>query len=483
MMDYVRSIRFAGVATVLAAFLSGAFALFIWLGSADAWSDHVTRARHSGALLYDALVYGAPLPDGLTARPLSPPDLQFAETGKFERVSDVPRPALLTNIAVLLDPEALSGTSIQFALISPNVIYPVSELRVDPAHDPRDTVGEIIALLARYCGPAQLLAKDASGTWMRISGQSIWFCSAAPPDYRLLAAVGAAVALMLLSGLVVNAAQPLMQFADTLRAQRHLGGTQSLAPRGPAELRDIIAAFNTYRDMERQHLAERAMVLSGVSHDLGTPATRLKLRAPLIADPDLRDRIEADIDQMTGIIESVLAYTRSELSTEEPRQMSLRSLVEAIVADYADTGRPVIFENDTRVLVEGGRSIFMSRQGHSAFGEDSQIIIRGRPVALRRAISNLVDNALNYGRRATVRIETDATMAHILIEDEGGAQQDIDLNAMLEPFARGENSGTTAGFGLGLTIASTIAVEHQGELRFERSQSGQCARLSVARGS
>lgn len=83
------------------------------------------------------------------------------------------------------------------------------------------------------------------------------------------------------------------------------------------------------------------MVLSAVSHDLGTPATRARLRIALIEDEELREKLERDIDQMTHMIDSILNYTRSELSAERPRRLSLRALISAIVDDYQDLGHPV----------------------------------------------------------------------------------------------------------------------------------------------
>lgn len=481
MRDHLHSMWFAGIALVVAAFLCGAGSLLIWQSSNAAWETYIADARGKGALLYDALVFGAPLPGGMTSSALTPADHDLADQGRFERISGVPRPALVTNITIRLTTDALTGSTVQFALVSPDLRYPVSELRLGRDHDPRGMVGEVVALLARYCGQAELFAKTAGAPWQLVSGPGVWQCTNTPPDYRLLAVLCAVIGLLAASSIVVSNAQHIPQFAQTLRAQRNLNGMTSLPLRGPTELREVIEAFNAYRDMERAHLAERASVLSGVSHDLGTPATRLKLRTPLIGDPELRQKFERDIDQMTGIIESVLAYTRSELSTEEPRHLSLRSLVEAIVADYEDTGRPVIIAASDHIILEGGQSIFMSRRGQSTFKEDPKIVIQGRPIALRRAISNLIDNALNYGRRATVSIETDAKEVHVLIEDEGGPSGALDLNALLAPFERGPNASSTPGFGMGLTIASTIAVEHGGALSFEQGKSGNIARLSLAR--
>ncbi len=104
---------------------------------------------------------------------------------------------------------------------------------------------------------------------------------------------------------------------------------------------NLIRSINGYLQNETKSLARRAKFLVGVSHDLGTPATRLRLRAKLVQDTELRGKIDADIEQMTGMIESVLAYTQTEINIEAARQLSLDSLVEAIVSDFQDEGLPV----------------------------------------------------------------------------------------------------------------------------------------------
>jgi two-component system osmolarity sensor histidine kinase EnvZ len=107
---------------------------------------------------------------------------------------------------------------------------------------------------------------------------------------------------------------------------------------GPDELRALINVINEYQKAEQESLAKRAAFLSGVSHDLGTPATRLRLRTEFITYKDLQRKMHADIDQMTQMIKSVLSYTQSEMRMEDLRRISLISLIEAIVADYEDAG-------------------------------------------------------------------------------------------------------------------------------------------------
>ena len=271
------------------------------------------------------------------------------------------------------------------------------------------------------------------------------------------------------------------RFARALRGRRRLGGPESYTLDGPAELREIVSAVNSYLEDERDQLSKRAIVLSGVSHDLGTPATRLRLRAALIPDQDLRQKFEADIDRMTGMIESVLTYTRSELNVEEPRQISLTSLVEALVFDYQDVGKPVDLRPPEARTVEGGGSVFSTARRQSNLLELHKILVVARPLSLQRAVSNLIDNALKYGRRATLELSANAETALIVVEDEGSDMSVDDIAAVISPFTRGPNTARVSGLGLGLTIVATVAEQHGGRLWFETGSHGLRACLEIRR--
>jgi signal transduction histidine kinase len=275
------------------------------------------------------------------------------------------------------------------------------------------------------------------------------------------------------------------RFSTALKRQGRLGGHHTFDSKGPTELREVIQTVNGYLGLEREKLAKRAMVMSGVSHDLGTPATRLRLRAALIEDAELRQRLEGDIDQMTNMIEGVLTYTRSEIDSEETTQISLTSLVEAVCADYADVGRPVVFEQSPDDEIDATGSVFNARaRPATMLSEDARrVLVYARPMSMQRAVTNLIDNALKYGRRASVSVHATSTNATILVEDEGNALSAAQLEALTGPFLRGENSDYIEGTGLGLTIVSTIATQHQGSLSFEQTSTGVRARLEIKRSS
>jgi signal transduction histidine kinase len=252
---------------------------------------------------------------------------------------------------------------------------------------------------------------------------------------------------------------------------------------GPEELRRMVAAVNDYLAEERARLETRALVLSGVSHDLGTPATRLRLRTALIGDDALRARFESDIGAMTGMIEQVLTYTRAEIGAEPVRELSLTALVESVVADWQDTGRPVTYQPPEPPALETRPGLFGAGEpARVTVDAARRVLMRGRPLALQRALGNLIDNALKYGRRATVRVLASADQAVIEVQDEGHALTPEDLARLTDPFARGANAGLAPGVGLGLTIVTTIAAQHGGTLEYDQRPGGLCARLVLARG-
>jgi len=481
-MTTFRSLRVGGVALVMSAFLCGLVAAAMWFQSNARWAAHLDHARFAGAVLYDSLQSGGEPPVGVTFNGLDPASQSLADAGSFETIPSVPPGSLVTNFSIR---PSIAGqrTSqpLTIAILSTDLRYPLADVSTRTDETPAEIMGALTTLLATYCSDPVLIAKLGEAPWVRIDGDPVWNCAAAPPDLRLVAAAVALIAVGILVTLVLNSAAQFQGFAQLLRDRNRIGGPESYETSGLQELQDIVSSLNSYLAVERDRLSERAAVLSGVSHDLGTPATRLKLRTSLIPDADLRDKFDGDIDQMTGIIESVLTYTRAELDAEEPRRISLRSLVEAIVADYQDIDRPVEFRGTEKVSVQGAQSLFMSRRGIGSLPDDDKVIVTARPVSLGRAVTNLIDNALKYGRRATVGLDRDADTAVITVEDEGNEMTAQDIENLIAPYKRGGNTEKAGGYGLGLTIVSTIANLHGGTLTFEPGAAGLVAKITILR--
>ena len=476
-------LRTLGSVWSLGAFVVGLAFAWGWFASTSAWQAHLMRAYIAGVTLYDTLSLGTPPPENVTVSSLSPQEAVLADQGAFGRLSDIAQPKLITNVSIRSSgTDVTAGSGLSLAVVSDNMGYQLSSLANDTTQTPPQKLGTLTRLLATYCSEPIVFARQTGGQWLRVDGRPVWGCAAAPPDYRLALTLATAVLLAAILTHVANISASFGTFAHALRNRRRLGGPENYSTKGPEELRDIVSAVNSYLEAERAQLSRRALMLSGVSHDLGTPATRLRLRAALIEDADLRDKLVNDIDRMTGMIDSVLTYTRSELSTEEPRRLSLTSLLEALVADYQDLGKAVSTRQTAPAVVEGGRSVFAARSGLGSVSLDQPILVTARPIALQRAISNLIENALKYGRRALVSLEATSDSATITIEDEGTGTSADDLQELVAPFRRGANVGSTKGFGLGLAIASAVAEQHGGRLYFETGAHGLRARFEIKRG-
>lgn len=466
---------------VAAALATGVLCSAMWFYSTRAWHDHLNRAYSKGVETFYSLENERNI-DGVSFFQLTGLDQENAENGRFERISGAPRPSYVTLLSLVDnvgDPTESPGVKI--AILSDRLKYKVADITSGDHSSPALKFGDLTRLLATYCSDPLIYANLRNSGWVQIDGLGIWGCDTAPKDFRILTAIIAIITIGVLITQIGNTTEAFESFSRKLKNRNLVGGPDSYETSGPQELHEIVQSVNSYLEFERTQLSKRAIVLSGVSHDLGTPATRLRLRAALIEDQNVRQKLEADIDQMTEIIESVLTFTRSELNSEEPRKLSLSSLVEALVADYQDTDQPVSLVENSPFEATAGRSVFAPRSGSIAINETSKILMHARPVALRRAISNLIDNALKYGRRATVSVSSDANWAIVTVEDEGGGSTASDMERLLEPFERGDNTQNVSGFGLGLTIVATVARQHGGNIDFEDGKNGVRANLRLRR--
>ncbi len=325
------TLRLHGGLLCLAAAAAGAAAAWAWAWPDAAWQARLTRASTAGVQLYQALDAGGTPPAGVTVSPPLP---------KGAPQADLARPYATEASFLSLGPGALGGERLQVRVLSPDLVYPVSSLAgAEAAGGPAAGMGAFAALLARWCADPQVFARLGDGPWRRIEGETVWGCASAPADLRIPAALGLALAAAGILGGWAGMSADFRAAAAAMRAPR--GEGEPIPAEGPDDLREIVSAVNAHLAEERERLEKRALLLSGVSHDLGAPATRLRLRAALIEDPEMRGRLERDIDEMTGMIGSVLAFTRTEIGGEPARSLSLTALVESVAADYADLGLPV----------------------------------------------------------------------------------------------------------------------------------------------
>ncbi|WP_022708081.1 sensor histidine kinase [Paracoccus zeaxanthinifaciens] len=457
--------QLAGV-WIVAAMLAGAASAWLWMSSVAAWNAHLDRAYVAGLALHDALENAGGLPPGLglvqmRAEPVLPPgwrETRITLTGGGR-------------------PDLTQGERLGVRIMSPDIQYPVAEVQSLGGGSQAAGLASLTRAMARFCSDPQLFIQRDDADWVRVEGATVWGCEAAPADRRLLAAAIGIGVLGLLLGWVAEVSGAFTGFAAALRD--HRARNADLPVGGVEELRQTAEAVNAYVAHDRAALENRAMVLSGISHDLGTPATRLRLRAALIGDDDLRGRLERDIDEMTTMIDGALTYTRAEIGAEPFRRISLVSLVEAVVADYQDVGMGVTLRDAPPHPTQAGT--LFSRVTSRDAPERQVVLMRGQPTSLRRALSNLIDNALKYGREAAVTVDANADRAWIDVTDRGARLTEADMARLTGAFQRGENTVGKPGVGLGLAIVSTIAAQHGGTLEFANEPDGLRARLTLAR--
>lgn len=278
-----------------------------------------------------------------------------------------------------------------------------------------------------------------------------------PAIARWLPVVLAAQFLLLLFCAWYAVRQVVRPMTRFTRAIDHLEPAMNvpevMAEQGPVEVRHAARAFNAMQTRIHDHLKERARILAAISHDLQTPITRMKLRVEMAEQPELRDKLLEDLDNMTRLVREGIAFARSAQPLEESRQrLNLNDFLDTIVCDYADVGKAVRF-------IPGA----------------IQRPVLIQPQALRRIMSNLIDNGLKFGDSVTVSLE-DAQNGDITIKvaDEGPGIPDDQLEAVLQPFYRLENSRNrdTGGTGLGLAIAAQLASQMAGKLTLRNCSRG-----------
>ncbi|SFI73101.1 ATP-binding protein [Celeribacter neptunius] len=249
-----------------------------------------------------------------------------------------------------------------------------------------------------------------------------------------------------------NQLRPIRQLARAAEAFGR-GESRPYRPAGAIEVRSAGAAFLNMRARLERQIEQRTLMLSGVSHDLRTPLTRIRLGLSMLdvpkADADELKAMQRDLDEMERLIDAFLDFARAD-ATEEPSRVTLQALIDGAVDRSERAGRPV------------------------AIGEmpDQPVTLMGRPDALARALDNLLSNARRYGTQTRVSLRLFERAAVISVEDDGPGIGPEDRERALQPFVRldaARNQNRGSGVGLGLAIARDVARRHGGTLRLEAS--------------
>ncbi len=288
------------------------------------------------------------------------------------------------------------------------------------------------------------------GSWLNI--QSKTPDNLPPWASKTLQLLALLLVLIIVSGFIIAKlmARPMAKLADAAD-QFGLGHAQEpLAETGPREVRQTIRAFNRMQQRLHKHITDRSLMLAAVSHDLRTPITTLRLRAEYIEDSEMREKTLATLSEMEAILSATLSFSRDEAADEKARATDLAALIQSLVDDHVDLGGEVNYS-----------------------GPDKLTFIC-RPIALKRALNNLIDNALKYAGATYVTLIAQHDSVEIHIDDNGPGVPEENLEELFTPFFRLETSRNrgTGGTGLGLAVARSIVLAHGGELKLENLAAG-----------
>ena len=328
-----------------------------------------------------------------------------------------------------------------------NVRISLSEQPPVSASLHRDTANELFLHVLRtvYRLPVHLNARVSvpleDGSWLNMAyvipefPAELWSPS--------LTTVGVmTITIILLSIWAVRRMlSPLDEFA---RAARRFASDIHAPPmpdKGAAEVRDVTAAFNDMQDQVRSMIRSRTEMMGALSHDLRTPLSLIKLRTEALPSSEEKTKLLSSISEMESIVSATLGLARQAFDLEDRQDIDLGALIQAICDDASDIGYDV-----------------------TAMPLSGKIIIHGQPVALRRALSNLIDNGLRYGHRVRVFLERIDGRISVRIKDDGPGIPSEEIERVFEPFYRCDRSRSenTEGTGLGLSLAKTIIENHGG---------------------
>lgn len=268
-----------------------------------------------------------------------------------------------------------------------------------------------------------------------------------PGQQILFVVVMIGILFPVLAWLIRQQTRPLRKLAKATRDLQLDDNPPPLKEQGSAEIVAVTRSFNTMRRRLQSYISDREQLFRAISHDLKTPITRLRLRVDLIEDEPMRERLEADLQELELLVKNALQSVKETDIHENAEPVDLERMLRGMAEAYQG-------EASGQVAVEGHCRPY-----------------RGKPLALKRCLGNLVDNAVKYGNTAWVRIEDEAGRLLIHVEDEGPGVPEDQLSRIFEPYYR-LHASQRQGHGLGLGIARNIAQSHGGELAIANRPEG-----------
>ncbi|WEX07975.1 ATP-binding protein [Chelativorans sp. AA-79] len=307
-------------------------------------------------------------------------------------------------------------------------------------------------------GPIRLLVELRTGQVIAIERAPIVLQTIAS-RYLAVAGVIAATLAILLIILVWQVVRPVSRLAEATHAFRDDTRARDVPVSGAGELRELAGAFNDMKARISGLVGERTRVLAAIAHDLRTYITRLRLRVHSVADSEQRDKAVADLEEMSQLLDDVLMFARNDAADgEELPVIDAQAAANEYVEIRREAGDPVILE-----------------------ATEGPLYCRCAPLAFRRILSNLIDNAIRYGRRARLRVQLTEDVV-LTVDDDGPGIPGDKIEAMTEPFERLEPSRgrRTGGAGLGLSIVKALVESHGGSLVLaNRSDGGLRAQVHL----
>ncbi len=375
-----------------------------------------------------------------------------------------PTPDPQRTFAAALAPAAVATLPSQLTKENPRGVVAIAE-----------TLSELSTQAAKSGRRMKLILDRQDGRIMIAESPAYWSDEGALSRYDFLIFVAL---IMFFMGLPFVAGYIFSPMDDLLAALKEKKNHATpIKADGSSEVSEISVAINRLVSQLARTMSERLSFVAAISHDLGVPATRLRLRAQLIKDRDVRDRLIADTNEMSAMIADSLHYLRNDTADEAPRVVDFQSLVESLHQDYLDMGGEVYFNGDDagedphrQVLkYRTVPSMFSGAGKRMDFQTHGPLTLTCKPRAMRRALGNLVDNAIKYGGAALLELDADASSVLIKVSDRGPGIPEAEMENVVRPFyrlakSRGRNTGGT---GLGLAIVNSIVKDHDGFLAME----------------
>ncbi|RCK47218.1 MULTISPECIES: cell wall metabolism sensor histidine kinase WalK [Thalassospira] len=337
---------------------------------------------------------------------------------------------------------------------------------IEATENPSLFFAELSREIARLGLVAQIEIMMPTGKRILVSHDELWANYSSPSLVFLMFLLGVVAVLAVFAALADLLAGPFKNLTAAIIAHGDEVDGPPVEERGPTEARSMAAAYNDLRERISRMLGDRTRMLAAISHDLRTPSTRLRLRAEFIENDELRETVLRDLDEMDGLLNDALDFLGDWIQKEEERTVDFVSVLEAICDDYADLGRPVSFDGPQPLQFSSVHTVFGGGDEPHSFEGKRSIRITCRPGTLKRAFTNLIENALKYGYRAKVSLEATADNVLVTIRDEGPGIPVEHQDKVFLPFYRveGSRARSTGGSGLGLSIVKTVIDAHDGKI-------------------